>query len=44
MGQQVKEKYKAAPFLVFFLVTGAQVGVGILGFERILVKAAGYDG
>lgn len=44
MSQQVKETYKVAPSLVFFLVTSAQVGVGILGFERILAKTAGYDG
>lgn len=44
MSQQVKEAYKVAPSLAFFLVTSAQVGVGILGFERILVKEAGYDG
>jgi spore germination protein (amino acid permease) len=44
MSQQIKETYKVAPFLVFFLVASAQIGVGILGFERILVKEAGYDG
>lgn len=39
----VPESKKISPFLVFFLIVGMQVGVGILGFQRFIAKAAGYD-
>lgn len=39
----IKESSKVAPFLALFLVHGGQVGVGILGFQRIIMKSAGYD-
>ncbi|WP_230161928.1 GerAB/ArcD/ProY family transporter [Peribacillus sp. Bi96] len=32
-----------SPFLVFFLMPGMQIGVGILGFERVIAKEAGQD-
>ncbi len=36
--------YQISPFIVFFMVSSAQVGVGILGFERVIAKVAGYNG
>lgn len=30
-------------YLLFFLVYSNQVGIGVLGFQRIIVKEAGYD-
>ncbi|WP_242217753.1 GerAB/ArcD/ProY family transporter [Bacillus cereus group sp. BfR-BA-01380] len=39
----VKINYQVSPIFVFFLVHSAQFGVGILGFARIIAKAAGYD-
>ncbi|MDQ0200516.1 GerAB/ArcD/ProY family transporter [Neobacillus ginsengisoli] len=43
MEQVVPEKAKISPFLVFFLVHTMQVGVGVLGFQRIIALTAGYD-
>ena len=39
---KVQEKYIS--YLRFFLIHGAQFGAGVLGFARIIAKAAGYDG
>lgn len=39
----VPEKAKVSPFLVFFLIHSMQVGIGILGFQRIIALTAGYD-
>ncbi|MEH7437928.1 GerAB/ArcD/ProY family transporter [Neobacillus drentensis] len=43
MEQLVPEKAKVSPFLVFFLVHSMQVGIGVLGFQRIIALTAGYD-
>lgn len=43
MSQPVAENTKISPFLVYFLIIGMQIGVGILGFQRIIAKDAGYD-
>lgn len=43
MQQLVPEKVKISPFLVFFLVHTMQVGIGVLGFQRIIALTAGYD-
>ncbi|MFD0824485.1 GerAB/ArcD/ProY family transporter [Neobacillus sp. M.A.Huq-85] len=43
MEQIVPEKAKISPFLVFFLIHKMQVGVGVLGFQRIIALTAGYD-
>ncbi|MCK1993605.1 GerAB/ArcD/ProY family transporter [Peribacillus muralis] len=40
----VNEKYKVAPFYVFFLVHSMQTGIGVLSFQRILAKSTGTDG
>jgi len=43
-GVILEEKQKQiSPFLVFFLVHSVQVGVGVLGFQRIIMKSAGND-
>jgi spore germination protein AB len=44
MMQPIPESRKISPFLVFFLIHSIQVGVGVLGFQRIIAKNAGYDG
>ncbi|MCF6410653.1 GerAB/ArcD/ProY family transporter [Pseudalkalibacillus salsuginis] len=41
--QALSENVKVSPTLVFFLIHSMQVGIGILGFERYIVKDAGYD-
>ncbi|MEH7250905.1 GerAB/ArcD/ProY family transporter [Neobacillus niacini] len=43
MSSNVPESKKISPFLVFFLIHTMQSGVGILGFQRFIAKAAGYD-
>ncbi|MEB2491352.1 GerAB/ArcD/ProY family transporter [Peribacillus frigoritolerans] len=37
------ETKQISPFFVFFLMPGMQIGVGILGFERIIAKESGQD-
>lgn len=41
--QPVPENRKISPFIVFFLIHSVQIGVGILGFQRIIAKSSGYD-
>jgi spore germination protein AB len=41
--QPVPDNRKISPFLLFFLM-GNQVGVGAMGFQRIIARSAGYDG
>ncbi|WP_260508223.1 spore germination protein [Cytobacillus firmus] len=38
-----KEDKKVSPYFVFYLMHAAQIGVGILGFERIIARSAGHD-
>ncbi|WP_080845876.1 GerAB/ArcD/ProY family transporter [Cytobacillus gottheilii] len=39
-----QKEVQVSPFLVFFLIHAIQVGVGILGFQRIVIRSAGNDG
>lgn len=32
-----------SPFLVYFLIVKIQIGVGVLGFQRIIIQSAGHD-
>lgn len=41
--QSVPENRKISPSLVFFAISSVQIGVGALGFQRIIAKTAGYD-
>lgn len=41
--QPVPENRKISPSLVFFAISSVQIGVGALGFQRIIAKTAGYD-
>jgi spore germination protein AB len=43
VNQPIPEKNKISPFLVFFLIQSMQIGIGILGFQRIIAATAGYD-
>ncbi|MBH0164849.1 GerAB/ArcD/ProY family transporter [Fictibacillus sp. 7GRE50] len=40
---QVNIRHQVSPYFLFFIIIGAQTGVGILGFHRIIAKDAGYD-
>ncbi|WP_268870704.1 GerAB/ArcD/ProY family transporter [Alkalihalobacillus hemicellulosilyticus] len=44
MHKPIKEQYLVSGFLAFFLIHSVQVGVGMLSFQRTIVKEAGYDG
>ncbi|KMK76487.1 GerAB/ArcD/ProY family transporter [Alkalihalobacillus pseudalcaliphilus] len=39
----IKEQYLISPFLSFFIIHAMQVGVGVLGFQRMVVEESGYD-
>ncbi|MEK5441300.1 MULTISPECIES: GerAB/ArcD/ProY family transporter [unclassified Fredinandcohnia] len=41
--ERIKESFLVSPIFVFFLIHSMQVGVGMLGFQRIIAKSAGYD-
>ncbi|SDH09093.1 spore germination protein (amino acid permease) [Alteribacillus persepolensis] len=43
MHVKVKEKFQVSPPMVFFIIHAMQVGVGMLGFQRIIAKSSGYD-
>lgn len=43
MSKLVDEKFQVSPFLVFFLIHGFQIGVGILAFQRLVAKYAEQD-
>ncbi len=38
-----RENKQISHFFVFYLITQMQLGVGLLGFERYIVKDSGYD-
>ncbi|KEK24234.1 GerAB/ArcD/ProY family transporter [Bacillus gaemokensis] len=42
MNTQSKEK-TVSPYFVFILLHSLQIGVGVLGYQRIIIKSAGYD-
>lgn len=44
MKLNVPDSNKIAPFLVFYIITSAQIGIGALGFQRMVAKEAGTDG
>ncbi|QPC47421.1 GerAB/ArcD/ProY family transporter [Mangrovibacillus cuniculi] len=41
--KSIPEAKKISPYLAFFLIHSTQVGVGVLGFQRIVASEAGYD-
>lgn len=43
MSQPVAENTKISPFLIYYLIISMQIGIGILGFQRVIAKDAGYD-
>ncbi|MFB5661623.1 GerAB/ArcD/ProY family transporter [Alteribacillus sp. HJP-4] len=44
MGKAESVTTQVSPFMVFFLVHAMQVGVGVLGVQRMISKYSGYDG
>ena len=43
MLKPIDKRFQVSPFLVFFIITSVQVGVGVLGFQPFLLEA-GHDG
>jgi spore germination protein AB len=43
MSLSIPERSKISYFLIFFLISSMQIGIGVLGFQRIIAKTAGYD-
>ncbi|WP_066291203.1 GerAB/ArcD/ProY family transporter [Bacillus sp. FJAT-29937] len=41
--QQIPEGVKVSPFFVFYIITSMQIGIGILGFQRVVVRYSGND-
>ncbi|RPF52147.1 GerAB/ArcD/ProY family transporter [Aquisalibacillus elongatus] len=41
--RQVSDRYKVSPYLVLFLISSIQIGVGVLGFQSNVVNIAGND-
>jgi spore germination protein AB len=41
--QPVPERLQISPFLVLYLIMSMQIGIGVLGYQRIIAEAAGYD-
>ncbi|MGP4108768.1 GerAB/ArcD/ProY family transporter [Virgibacillus sp. L01] len=39
----IKVKDQVPPLMVFFLISAAQIGVGVLGFQSVINKYAGHD-
>jgi spore germination protein (amino acid permease) len=43
MNSSVPERLQISPFMAAYVVVAMQIGVGALGFQRIVAKDAGYD-
>lgn len=39
----IPENRKISPSLTFFAITSIQIGIGALGYQRVIAKTAGYD-
>lgn len=44
MSVTIPEKSKVSHYLVFYLISSMQIGIGVLGFQRVIAMTAGYDG
>ncbi|MEC1721301.1 GerAB/ArcD/ProY family transporter [Schinkia azotoformans] len=43
MLKPIDKRFQVSPFLVFYIITSVQVGVGVLGFQPFILEA-GHDG
>ncbi|WP_404329789.1 GerAB/ArcD/ProY family transporter [Mesobacillus maritimus] len=43
MQQSIPESIKISPFMAAFVVVSMQIGIGVLGFQRLITEDAGYD-
>jgi spore germination protein (amino acid permease) len=40
---RVNIRHQVSPYHMFFIIVASQIGLGVLGFHRIIAKYAGYD-
>lgn len=43
MQGSVPERLQISPYMAAYVVVATQIGLGVLGFQRIIAKEAGYD-
>lgn len=43
MQHSVPERLQISPFLVLYLIMSMQIGIGVLGYQRVIAETAGYD-
>lgn len=43
MNSSVPERLQISPYMAAYVVVAMQIGIGALGFQRIIAKDAGYD-
>lgn len=43
MQQSIPESLKISPFMAAFVIVSMQIGIGVLGFQRLISEDAGYD-
>jgi spore germination protein (amino acid permease) len=40
---EVHVRHQVSPYFLFFIIVASQIGIGVVGFHRIIAKYAGYD-
>jgi len=43
MASEVKENKKVSPYLLYFIIYGNEIGIGIINYQRAITNSAGYD-
>jgi spore germination protein AB len=43
MQEPVQERLQISPFMAAYVILAMQTGIGVLGFQRVIAKDAGYD-
>ncbi|KKK39375.1 spore gernimation protein GerB [Mesobacillus campisalis] len=43
MREKIEERFQISPFLALYAIVSMQIGIGVLGFQRIISMEAGYD-
>ncbi|NRD80127.1 GerAB/ArcD/ProY family transporter [Bacillus sp. BRMEA1] len=43
MQESINERLQISPYMAAYVVVSMQIGIGILGFQRVIAKDAGYD-
>jgi spore germination protein AB len=41
--EKIQERFQISPFLALYAIVSMQIGIGVLGFQRIISMEAGYD-